>query len=120
MGLFDFLYNKEEKETYNGMTLDGQPVFNLSKKESRWIGKSRFIVLGSYGRKDKAYYKNVQQAIKELGHDDKVTFLRDNSELMKFGVLNTPAIVVDGKIVTYGKYIEVEDVKELFERFDIK
>ena len=39
---------------------------------------------------------------------------------MKFGVLNTPAIVVDGKIVTYGKYIEVEDVKELFERFDIK
>ena len=32
---------------------------------------------------------------------------------MKFGVIETPALVVDGKVVTYGTQFELEYVKEL-------
>lgn len=119
MGMFDFLVGKEDKEPYSGKTLDGQQLYNLSEKESKYVNRSRFLFLGSYGKSDKNSYINVKQAIKDMGYDDEVIFLKSNSEILKFGVIETPALVVDGKVVTYGKQLEIIDVKELFTRFDL-
>lgn len=120
MGMFDFLLGKQEdKEPFKGETLDGQPLLNLSKAKSRRIDESRFIFLGSYGKKDKKTYQKVKKAIQEMGYTDDVILLRNNSELIKFGVMNTPALVVDGKVVTYGKHLEEDEVKELFEKYKL-
>lgn len=35
-------------------------------------------------------------------------------EIAKFGVMQTPALVVDGKVVSKGKMSKVEDVKNIF------
>lgn len=118
MGLFDFSFDKQDKEPYSGRTLDNQPLYNLINKDSEYMGKSRFVFLGTYGRKDRNSYNNIQKTIKDMGYNEKVIYLNNNSEIMKFGVIETPALVVDGKVVTYGKQFEVEDVKRLFERYN--
>ena len=120
MGAFDFLFNKQDKEPYQGESLDNKPTYNLADKQSRLVDQYRFLVLGAYGKKDKIAYNNVKQAISEMGYTDDVVFVRNNSEVIKFGVIDTPALVVDGKVVTYGKQFEVEDVKALFEKFNLK
>ncbi len=119
MGMFDFLTGQQDKEPYMGKSLDGQPLFNLSEKESKYLSKSRFLFLASYGRKDKRTYNNVKKAIEDMNYTDEVILIRNNSEILKFGVIDTPALVVDGQVVTYGKRLEVNDVKELFTKFEL-
>lgn len=120
MGFLDFIFGKKDKEPYKGRTLDNQQLYNLSDKESKYLGQSRFLFLGSHRKSDKISYKNVKQAIEDMGYSDKLVYVKNNTEIIKFGVTKTPALVVDGKVVTYGKFLEVEDVKELFNRFDLK
>ena len=117
--MFDFLSGKQDKEPYNGTSLDGKPLYNLSEKESKFLNKSRFLFLGSYGKKDKNTFNNVKQAIEDMGYNDEVIFIRNNSEILKFGVINTPALVVDGRVVTYGEHLEAKDVKDLFDKYDL-
>ncbi len=119
MGMFDFLTGKQDKEPYRGETLDGKPLYNLSEKESKFLSKSRFLFLGSYGKKDKNTFNNVVQAIEELGYNDEVIFIKNNSEILKFGIIDTPALVVDGQVVTYGKQLEIKEVKDLFEKYNL-
>ena len=97
MGLFDFAFGKQDKEPYSGRTLDNKPLYNLTDEENE----------------DKKSYNNIQKAIKDMGYTDKVLFLKNNPDIMKFGVIETPALVVDGKVVTYGTQFELEYVKEL-------
>ena len=120
MGVFDFLFNREDKEPYDGETLEDQPLYNLSNSKSKLVNKSRFLLLASYSKKDKNTYKNVKQAIKEMGYTDDLIFVRNNTEIIKFGVIDTPALVVDGKVVAYGRHFELEDIKELFKKHKFK
>ena len=117
MGLFDFLVSKQDKEPYNGKTLDGQPLYNLTNKKSKYIEKSRFLFLGSYSKKDKETFNNLKKVIANMGYQDEVIYLKNNPEIIKFGVIDIPALVVDGKVVTYGKQLEIDDIIELFDRY---
>ena len=44
----------------------------------------------------------------------------DAMEIAKFGVMQTPALVVDGKVVAYGRLLTVEKVKEIFAALEVK
>jgi len=57
--------------------------------------------------------ENTEAAAKELGIDyelEKVTAIND---IMKFGVMITPALTVDGEVRVVGKVVSVEEIKEL-------
>lgn len=41
---------------------------------------------------------------------EKVT---DMEKIMSYGIMSTPAIVVDGKIINYGTVPNVEEIKKL-------
>ncbi len=56
--------------------------------------------------------KNVADAVAETGVDAKVEKVTDVMEIAKFGVLGTPAVVVDGKVKSVGKIPPVEEIKE--------
>lgn len=115
----ELFFENKIKEPYSGKTLDNQTLYNFSNTPSKYVDKHRFIVLGSIGPKCKTMYKEVKIAISEMGYTDEVLFIKDNEEILKFGVVNSPALVVDGKVVTYGKQLVAEDVKELFKKYDI-
>lgn len=70
-------------------------------------------VLGTGCTKCKTLEKNTNEAVKELGIDATVTKVEDIMEIMNFGVMITPALVVDGNVVLKGKVPSVEEIKQL-------
>lgn len=80
------------------------------------IEKSRFIVLGACCQKSSETFINVKQAVAELGLPDKVVNLGDVEEIAKYGVMQTPAFVINSKVVSYGKLIKVDEAKKLIEK----
>lgn len=77
------------------------------------MNKTRFIVLGACCKKSTDTFANVKQAVKELGLSEEVINIGDDLEIAKYGVMQTPALVVDNKVVSYGKLIKVEEAKRL-------
>ncbi len=57
--------------------------------------------------------KNVIAACAELNITADISHIRDPKEMAKLGVMMTPAVIVDGKIVSSGKIPTVEELKKL-------
>jgi len=81
---------------------------------------ARFIVLGACCDKSKTTFENVKQAVKEMGFEDVVLNIGDAVEIAAYGVMQTPALVVDSKVVAYGKMLRVEDVKKILAKLEVK
>ncbi len=56
------------------------------------------------------------QALTELGMDTTVDHVRDYEKIAAYGVMSTPALVVDGKVVSYGKVLNKNEVIELLKK----
>lgn len=76
----------------------------------------RFIVLGACCKKSQQTFENAKQAVDELGITDEVINIGDNIEIAKYGVMQTPAFVIDNKVVSYGKMLSVNEIKTLIEK----
>lgn len=83
------------------------------------VKNARFIVLGACCQKSADTFTNVKQAVAELGLTDKVLNIEDAVEIAKYGVMQTPALVIDSKVVSYGRLINVEDAKKLIAKAGI-
>ncbi len=73
----------------------------------------RIRVLGTGCAKCKTLTLNAEQAVRELGLDVKVEKVEDVKEIMKFGVMTTPALVLDGKVRATGKVLAPAAIKEM-------
>lgn len=76
----------------------------------------RFIVLGACCKRSQQTFENTRQAVKELGFTEKVVNIGDNIEIAKYGVMQTPALVFDRMVLSYGKLLSVDEVKELLKK----
>jgi small redox-active disulfide protein 2 len=56
-------------------------------------------------------YQNVLEAVKLSGNDVEVTKVEDIKIIMGYGVMSTPALVIDGVVKTTGKVPKVEEIK---------
>lgn len=72
-------------------------------------------VLGTGCAGCKALYEAVQQAVAQLGVDAQVIKEEDLIKIMEYNVMSLPALVVDGKVVSKGKRLNVEQVKKLLQ-----
>lgn len=61
------------------------------------------LVLGTGCTKCKSLEKLTRQIVEEEGIDAQVSKVEDIMEIMKYGVMSTPALVVDGQVVVSGK-----------------
>ncbi len=71
------------------------------------------IVLGTGCSSCKALYKSVEDAIKELNINVNLTKEEDLMKIMEYNVMRTPALVIDGKVVSSGVKLSVNQAKEL-------
>lgn len=72
-------------------------------------------ILGSGCMNCKKLYANTEAAVKELGVDAQITKVEDFKEIMKYGVMRTPAIVIDEKVKAFGKIFTVEEIKKFIQ-----
>jgi len=69
-------------------------------------------VYGSGCPKCKKVYTAFEEAIKETGADAKVVKVQDMSEIINKGFAATPAVEIDGKVVSTGKVLNKEAAVE--------
>ncbi len=72
-------------------------------------------ILGTGCPKCKKLAENAEAAAKELGIEFEIEKVTDINEIMKFGVMMTPALAVDGEVKAVGKVLSTGEIKELFE-----
>ncbi len=70
-------------------------------------------VLGTGCPKCKTLAANAEAAAKALGLDATVEKVEKIADIMKFGVMTTPALVIDGKVRSAGKALGVEEIRKL-------
>ena len=72
-------------------------------------------ILGIGCPKCKKLAENAEAAAKALGIEYEIEKVTDINEIMKFGVMMTPALAVDGKVKVVGKVISAEEIKNLIQ-----
>jgi small redox-active disulfide protein 2 len=70
-------------------------------------------VLGTGCPKCKTLEKITREVVAEAGIDANITKVEDIVEIMKFNVMTTPALVVDGKVVLKGRVPSSSELKEI-------
>jgi small redox-active disulfide protein 2 len=70
-------------------------------------------ILGTGCAKCNALTQATEQAAQTLGLQYELEKVTDLNQMMSFGVMMTPALVVDGKVKVSGKVPSVDDIKKL-------
>ena len=73
-------------------------------------------VLGSGCAKCNALEEATREALAELGMDTAIDHVTDFTQIAAYGVMTTPALVVDGKVVSYGKVLKKDEAKALIQK----
>jgi len=68
-------------------------------------------VLGTGCAKCKTLYENTKKALEESGQSAEVIKVEDIPSIMKYGVMSTPALVIDGQVKFSGKVASVAEIK---------
>ena len=67
-------------------------------------------ILGPGCKRCQMLAENTRVAVAELGIDAEVVKVEDMQAIMAYGVMSTPALVVDGKVVFSGKTTSVAEI----------
>jgi hypothetical protein len=61
--------------------------------------------------------ENVQQAINELNLQAQIEKVTEIDKIMSYGIMSTPGLVINEKVVSFGKLLNVNDCKRFIEEF---
>ena len=70
-------------------------------------------ILGSGCKKCISLTENTKSAVEELGLDANISKVTDFADIAAYGVMSTPALVVDEKVVSFGKVLKPKEIKKL-------
>ncbi len=73
-------------------------------------------ILGTGCQKCITLTKNAEDAIKGRGDDYQIEKVTDIRKIMEYGVMMTPGLAVDGKVVSTGKVLSADEIKKLLEK----
>lgn len=70
-------------------------------------------ILGTGCPKCKTLERAAKDAVSELGIEAEVVKEEDILKIMGFGVMHTPGLVINGKVVASGRLLSVSEIKNL-------
>lgn len=73
-------------------------------------------VLGSGCSSCNSLEKITREAVTELGIESTITKEEDIVKIMNYGVMRTPALVIDEEVVVSGRIPSIEEIKKLLTR----
>ncbi len=73
-------------------------------------------ILGTGCQKCMKLTKNAEEAVKEKAGDYEIEKVTDLKKIMEYGVMMTPGLAVDGKVVSVGKVLSPDEIKKLLEK----
>lgn len=69
-------------------------------------------ILGTGCSNCKKLEANAKEAVEELNVEATITKVEDIKDIMKYGVMRTPAIVINEKVKMFGKVSTVDEIKK--------
>jgi len=73
-------------------------------------------ILGMGCPKCKQLTANAEAAIKELNIAAEISKVTDIDKIAEYGVMMTPALAIDGKIVSMGKLLSKDEIKQVISK----
>lgn len=73
-------------------------------------------ILGTGCPKCKQLTANAEQAVKDTDVQAEIEKVDDIAEIMKFGVMTTPALVIDGEVKSAGRILSPKDIADLLRK----
>lgn len=73
-------------------------------------------ILGTGCAKCKKLEENARLALNELNLDAKVEKVTELNQIMDYGVMLTPALLIDEKVMSAGKLLSVSDIKNILNK----
>ena len=70
-------------------------------------------ILGTGCPKCRKLAENAEAAAKELNIEHEIEKVADINEMMKFGVMVTPALAIDGQVKSVGKVVSPDEIKAM-------
>ena len=105
---------KEEKKTCCcGSNCNSETMESAEKAKTEGASVK---ILGGACAKCNALEAATIEALEALGMETTIDHITDFSQIAAYGVMSTPALVVDGKVVSFGKVLKVEDVKTILQK----
>jgi small redox-active disulfide protein 2 len=77
------------------------------------IKMMKIQILGTGCPKCKKLMENAEKAAHELAGEYEIVKVTDINEIMKFGVMMTPALAVENEIKSVGKVLSTEEIKKI-------
>lgn len=72
-------------------------------------------ILGTGCSKCKALEEATKQAVAQSGKFAQIEKVEDIMKIMEYGVMSTPGLVIDGKVVSTGKLLSINEIKDLIQ-----
>ena len=114
MALFGKKNKKEETSSCCcGGNCDSDSMEGAEKAK---IEGSKVKILGSGCAKCNQLEAATKEALEQLGMDTTIDHVTDFSQIAAYGVMTTPALVVDGKVVSYGKVLKTDEVVKILQK----
>lgn len=76
-------------------------------------------VLGAGCESCQALFENTKEAVRKLNLSVDVEYVTDMQEVMKYGVMSLPALVVNEKVVAMGKVYKAADVEKILHKLEV-
>ena len=55
----------------------------------------------------------VKEAVAEKGIEAEIEYITDMSRIMEYGIMSTPALMVNNKVVSMGRVLKAKDIAKL-------
>lgn len=55
----------------------------------------------------------VKEAVTEKGIEAEIEYITDMARILEYGILSTPALMIDNKVVSVGRVLKAKDVLKL-------
>lgn len=76
-------------------------------------------VLGTGCPKCKSLEKATRDTVTELGIDANIEKVEDIMKIMEYGVMHTPALIIDGEVVVSGRLPNKKNLKNLLIKYSL-
>lgn len=124
MALFNFGKKKEEEKNASACacscgcpTSETEEITNDCCPEAK-DGIRCIKVLGAGCKSCHELYENTKQAVNDMGFDLEIEYITDMEKVMTYGVMSTPALVVNEKVVSMGKVLKTTDIEKLLTKYE--
>jgi len=74
---------------------------------------TRIQILGTGCAKCKTLAENARKAVEDAGMEAEIEKVEDVREIMEFGILMTPGLVIDGEVKAAGRVVSSNDIRKL-------